>query len=419
MRRHGILAGIAVLACTLTLAVGWWSKARCLGDGSWTGSEEYLAWCYTDIFPQWGIERLSEGAVPYLDHPVEYPVLTGAQMWLAQQVTQQFPAGAQAVAFFHVTAAMNALLSLGVLLLLARAPVPPRRLLWWALAPALAVYAFLNWDPLAVLLLTAAIVYHLRDRDLAAGVAAGLGVAAKLVPGVVIPLIVGARLAQGRRRDALVHLGGAAAAWLVVNLPILVVAPQGWLRFLELNRERPANFDSLWYLAERVRGASFSVSTLNTGSAVLFAALTLVILAVGTRNRGPAQWWSLALPILAAFLLTNKVYSPQYSLWLLPLAALSLRRLAPFAGFLVADLALFLVEFPFLGGVGGAAPAPGYDLFAVVLLLRSAMLAWVLVESTLDHDAALTARRPPPATAADPAPAPAEGTVPHEAEHRV
>jgi uncharacterized membrane protein len=383
MHRQRIVAALAVVACCLTLAVGWWSKARCLADGGWTGAEEYLGWCYTDVVPLWGVERLSEGAVPYFDHPVEYPVLTGAQMWLAQQVAELAQPPVRGVAFFHVTAVLNAALSLAVLWLLAAARAPAGRLWWWALAPALAVYFVLNWDPLAVALLLAAIVLHQRDRDLGAGIAAGLGVAAKLFPGVLIPLVVAARLAQGRRRDAVRHLVGAAGAWLVVNVPVALAAPSGWARFFTLNQERPANFDSLWYLVERLRGAPFDLSTLNRLTAGSFLLLALIVAVVGARRRDPSQWWSLALPVLCAFLLTNKVYSPQYTLWILPLAALSLRRLAPYAAFLVADLLAFLVEFPFLGGVGGATPAPGYDLLAAALLVRAATLCWIMVESTV------------------------------------
>ncbi len=381
---------LAVAACCLTLALGWWSKARCLTDGDWTGGEEYLGWCYTDVFPLWWGERLSEGAVPYLDHPVEYPVLTGAQMWLGQQFAELADPAVRPQAFFHATAAMNAVLSLGVLALLARS-LPAGRLWWWSLAPALAVYAFLNWDPLAVALLTAAVVLHLRGRDLGAGVAAGLGVAAKLFPGVLIPLVIVARLAQRQPRRAVRHLAGGLGAWLLVNVPVLLAAPEGWLRFFVLNRKRGANFDSLWYLLEQARGEPFELSTLNLLVAATFAAVALVVFVVGARRRDPSEWWSLALPILCAFLLTNKVYSPQYTLWILPLAALSLPRLAPYAAFLVADLLLFLVEFPFLGGLGGYTPAPGFSLFAAALLVRAATLAWLLVESTLHHDPSLTA----------------------------
>ncbi|MDQ3973908.1 MAG: thiamine pyrophosphate-dependent enzyme, partial [Actinomycetota bacterium] len=165
------------LVCLATVLVGWWSKARCL-DGGWTAGEQYLEWCYTDVYPLWYAERLDAGAVPYLDHPVEYPVLTGAQMWAAAQAAQRFPPPARARVFYHVTAALGAVFAVGVLALLGWAGLGPARAAWWAAAPTLAAYAFLNWDPAAVFLLTLAVVLHLRGHDGWAGVAAGLGAAA-------------------------------------------------------------------------------------------------------------------------------------------------------------------------------------------------------------------------------------------------
>jgi uncharacterized membrane protein len=389
LRRAGV---VVVALCLLTLVAGWWSKARCLDDGTWSDDEQYLEWCYTDIFPLWFAERLSDGAVPYLDHPVEYPVLTGAQLWAGYQLVRPFPPEDRPVAFFHVTAALNALFCLGVLVLLAAAGLPRRRLLWWALTPTLAIHAFINWDALPVLLLTAAIVLHLRGRDLAAGVAAGLGTAAKLIPGVLVPVVVLARWAQGRRRDAVGHVAAALTTWVLVNLPIAVAAPAGWLRFFQLNRDRNADWDSLWFLAEEVRGSTLSPDLVNAGSALLLVIGAAVILAVGTRRRDPSQWWSLSLPLLVWFLLTNKVYSPQYSLWLIPLMALSLRGAAPFAAFLVADTLAFAIRFPYLAGVAGVdADTPGYPLYGVAILVRAAILLWILAESTLHHDPALTA----------------------------
>jgi uncharacterized membrane protein len=372
--------GAVVALCVVTLLVGWWTKGRCLGDGTWNGGEEWTGWCYTDVFPLWFAERLSEGATPYVDHPVEYPVLIGAQMWVTQQLVEVVDGGA--VAFYHLTALLGAPLLLWTLFLLHDQGVPPSRLAWFAVAPTLAIYAFLNWDPLAVLLFVAAIAAHRRGADGWAGVWAGLGTAAKLFPAVLVPLVVLARLGQGRWRDALRHVGAALATWLVVNLPVLVAAPQGWGRFWQLNRERPANFDSLWYLAEQLRGAPFDRSLINAASAVVLLAAGVAIVAVGRRVYPPAEYWRLALPALCAFLLVNKVYSPQYSLWILPLLPLVLPRLAPFAAFAVADLLVWVVEFPFLGGVVDAVEqAPGYEVVAFAVVVRALALVWILVES--------------------------------------
>lgn len=377
--------------CILTVLFGWYTKAHCLDDRAWTDGEEYASWCYNDPFPLWGVERLAEGAVPYLDHPVEYPVLTGLQMWVAQQGVQAI--GGDGTTFYHLTALIDGVAALGVLVLLASTGLPRRRLLWWALAPSMIVYMSLNWDPLPVACLVAAVALHLRDRNLASGVAAGLGVAAKLTPGVVIPFIALGLLRVGRPREAAKHVGGAAAAWLVVNLPVALAAPEGWRRFYALNRERTANFESLWYLAQELRDAQFDVGTINNLSALLVVVGWSIIVLVGGRRRPPSQWWSLALPALVWFLLVNKVYSPQYSLWILPLMAMSLRRFGPFVAFLIADLAVFGVSYPFFLSLSGTPGAPGYSILAAAALLRAAVLLWILVESTLDHDDGLVEQR--------------------------
>lgn len=395
-RRVGVALVVAV--CFLALVAGWWTKARCLADdGNWTQGEEYVRWCYSDVFPLWFAERLNEGAVPYVDHPVEYPVLTGAQMYVAAQVVELGEEAGRPRAFYDVTSVINVVASLGVLGLLAVAGLHPRRLLWWAAAPTLVVYATLNWDPAAILCMVGAIVLHLRGRDTLAGVAAGIGIAAKFLPGVVIPFIVLARLRQGNVRAAVAHAAAALGAWAVCNVPVALVAPEGWRRFFDLNRQRPADFDSLWFLAERIRGGVFEVSFINTWSAIGVVAGAVAITAVGIRRRDPSAYWELALPVFCWFLITNKVYSPQYSLWLLPLAALALRRLAPFAAFLVADLMVFAIRFPFFAGLTGSLQAPTYDILVVALLLRYGILAWILVESTLDHDPSLLGRRALPA----------------------
>lgn len=378
MERSRPALALTVVACCVVLAAGWWVKARCLDDGVWTGGEQYTSWCYTDVFPLWFAEHLDEGAVPYLDHPVEYPVLTGAQMWAVAQAVED--ADDPAVAFFHATAALAAAAALGTLALLALAGLPARRLLWWAAAPTLALAAFVNWDTVPVALLVAGVVAHRAHRDGLAGVAAGLGAAAKLFPAVLVPVVVVARLVQRRPRQALVHAGAAAAAWLAVNLPVALTAPGGWWQVVAFNRARPADWDSLWRLGEWLGGTGMAVATLNAASGAAFLVGGAAIVVVGTRTRPPWRLWEVTLPLLACLLLTSKVYSPQFSLWLLPLMPLTLTRLAPFVGFLAADAAVFLVRFPFLGGVEGWEPSLGYGWLAAAVVVRAAALGWVAVD---------------------------------------
>src|SRR5439155_25386812 len=101
--------------------------------------------------------------------------------------------------------------------------------------------------------------------------------------------------------------------------------------------------------------------------------------------------WHLGFPILVAFLLTNKVYSPQYGLWLLPWFALVLPDLRFFLAFEAADVAVFVTRFAFFGHYmaehagGGGVPSVGWTdgvtigFFQVAVLVRAAVLVACVV----------------------------------------
>ena len=78
---------VLLALATLTLLLGFGQKYPC-SDGQWTGHKQYTHACYSDVIPLWGVEGLSNGAVPYRDHAVEYPVLTGGFMWVTAELTR-------------------------------------------------------------------------------------------------------------------------------------------------------------------------------------------------------------------------------------------------------------------------------------------------------------------------------------------
>jgi hypothetical protein len=91
-----------------------------------------------------------------------------------------------------------------------------------------------------------------------------------------------------------------------------------------------------------VRGlGNYQLSVLNEMSAaalvVAFAAIALLALAAPRRPRLP----QLCFLLLAAFLMTNKVWSPQYVIWLVPLAVLARPRLWPYALWQLAEVGYF------------------------------------------------------------------------------
>lgn len=403
--RRGIGLGLVLLSLGVTLVLAYGTKAACVGE-AWTG-QQYTARCYTDITPLLGTEELAGGRLPYLEpcrggQPQcdEYPVLTMYAMRVAAWVSDDL------VGFFRVNAALLALAAVGVVLLLHRAV--GERALYVAAAPTLMAYAFMNWDLFAVVAATAASVLALRRRDLWAGVLFGVGVAAKLYPGLLLVAFLLDRWREGDRRGAGRLAAGAAGAWLALNLPFALLATEGWSRFFRFSAERTADWDSLWFAGCYLRSGTLGctdAATVNAGVAIAFVLSSVVVYAIKVRREPDFARWTFAFPLLALFLLTGKVYSPQFSLWLLPLFALVLPDVSLFLLFSIADVAVFLTRFSWFATYTGGDGVP-LEAFLLSVGARAAVLVACIVVWVLRPVAALAPPTAPTGdAAADPVPA--------------
>jgi uncharacterized membrane protein len=374
LRRFWTPLRVLLALTLLTLALAWLQKSPCQ-DGAWTEGRQYTHLCYSDVIPLYYTERLNEGAIPYVDHPVEYPVLTGAFMGVAAWLSDRLPVENAVQSYYNVTALLLAICMLVVTWSTFRLAGRRR----WdaaivALSPLLIVHAFTNWDLLAVALAGAAMVAWQGRRAGLAGVLLGLGTAAKLYPALFfIPLL--ALCWRSRQLPAFGRAAlGAAIAWSVVNLPIAALWPESWLRFLELNRERPADFDSLWYGLAQVVGGDDPAPKVNGVAAVAVLLALAAVFALGVLAPRRPRLPQLLFLVVAAFLLTNKVWSPQYSLWLLPLAVLARPSWRMLLAWQVTECLVWVPRLLWFLGTG----SKGVDynwFFGAVLLRDAAVLA--------------------------------------------
>ncbi|WP_433603664.1 glycosyltransferase family 87 protein [Nocardia sp. CA-135953] len=365
-------------------------------DGSltldWNNGRQYVAMCYSDTVPLYGAERLNEGAFPYKKEwteqtpdggretrYMEYPVLSGLYQYASMQVAKTWdasplPGALQVVIYFNVVAVGLAFAWL--VTVWASAQLAGRRI--WdaalvACSPLVIVHAFTNFDALATAFAATGLLAWARRRPLLAGLLLGLGGAAKLYPLLLLgPIVVLCLRADPRQRVPSARLGlrlsdidsvrtaltwlretpyrtqflsarplgaaaltvaAAAGTWLVVNLPIALLYPNGWREFFRLNTTRHADPDSIYNVITSFTGwAGFDgeighaeqPTILNLVSLLVFVAACAAIAYIALTAPRRPRVAQLCFLVVAAFLITNKVWSPQYSLWLVPLAVLAL-----------------------------------------------------------------------------------------------
>ncbi|MGH8922465.1 MAG: hypothetical protein ACRD0H_29695, partial [Actinomycetes bacterium] len=125
-----------------------------------------------------------------------------------------------------------------------------------------------------------------------------------------------------------------------------VLFPAGWAEFFRLNSRRGADPDSLYNVVSVFTGwpgfdgmlvSGQHPAVLNLVSAGLFLLACLGISWVALAASRRPRLGQLCFLVVCAFLLTNKVWSPQYSLWLVPLAVLALPRWKPLLAWMILD----------------------------------------------------------------------------------
>ncbi|WP_019631622.1 glycosyltransferase family 87 protein [Actinomadura atramentaria] len=341
-----VLTGAAALVCLL----GWLQKQPCARAG-FDFVKTTTNGCYTDVYPLYFARGLSDGKVPYFDsfsgtdiHYVEYPVLSGFFMQVVALLVKPFGVGDRGMAFYDVTVGLLGLLAIAAVL--ATAYVAGRRSLraglMVALSPALLLTASINWDLLAVALSALALWAWSARRPALAGALLGLAVAAKFYPLLFLGPLVLLCLRAGRFRALGRLLAGTAASWLVVNVPVMLFAWDGWFEFYRFSQERGIDWGSIFFvLQDHGLSAATEHDTLNllgTGTfLVLAAGIAVLALCAPRRPRLP----QLMLLVLIAFMLPNKVWSPQYVLWLLPLVVLARPKLPAFVLWQAGEVVYF------------------------------------------------------------------------------
>jgi hypothetical protein len=352
--RDALLAAAVFVLTAATVTAVWQLSGRAVTDIA--------------LYHVYG-ERIADGLVPYRDFSFEYPPGALPALVLPALVTDSL------TAFRVVFAAEMAVAgAIGVVLLAAGLDrLGTRRgdrrvaLSVVALVPLLLGGVILTrFDLVPAAIVAGAMLLLVTGRLRAGALVTGVGIAVKLYPAVLVPLLAVVAWRRGARRELAAVVALAAVPILAVYVPFLLAAPDGVLDSLGRQLGRPLQIESLGagvlLVAHHAVGtslgwASGSGSQNLTGTAAgalavlqgiaQVAAVALVWVSFWRGAASPERFVRHAAAAVVAFVALSKVLSPQFLVWLVLLVPLvvGVRGRAPL-WLLTAACAVTAVWFP-------------------------------------------------------------------------
>ena len=258
---------------------------------------------YSDIFNEDRIGIEAAKKIPYLEKSIEYPVLTGFFIYLSWHLGKSL-LGYALITWIFLTLCM-ATTALVLYKLAHLLKISEERTYWFFIfAPSLIFFSIYNWDIVAVMLTVLAIYFFYNNKFGVSAAFLSLGFNAKLFPIVILPImLLKTNLKQGIKMTSIFLI-----IFLILNLYFIVNSFDVWKDTYTFHSLREPNTDSIWALTH------LKTTTINILSTALFLLSYLTLVYYNKKY----DFISLSFMSLLLFLIFNKIFSPQYLLWLLP-----------------------------------------------------------------------------------------------------
>ena len=348
---------------------------------TWATPDQYIHACYSDLPTLFGERGMIDNKWPYASDTksVEYPVLTGLVMYATSFVARS------PISYFNFNALLLALLFIAVVVLARK--IKPEYSYLVAVAPAMIASLYINWDLWAITSMLIAIYWFDKEKYKWSALALGISISTKFMPLFLLLPIFLILWRKNRIREIAQYSGIVIASWLAINLPVALTTPQGWWRFYDLNLSRGADWGSPW-LAFSILGINLANLNYLTFLALL-AGLTIITLIFFEFSITPTLA-QMSFILLAVVMIVSKVYSPQYVLWLTPLAILGLNKKSVHAFWIWqgGEVIYHIAIWQHLATVTGAPfglPAKGYALLTLLRIATTIYLVAVMARRAIEN----------------------------------
>ena len=371
----------ALLALTILAALLSFTKfSHCEGT-NWATPDQYIHACYSDLPSLFGERGMVDNKWPYTSdtNAVEYPVLTGLVMYATSFLAHS------PISYFNFNVFLLALLFIGLVFIVYR--IKPEFTYLLPVAPAMVASLYINWDLWAIITMMLAIYLFDRKQYTYSSLALAVSISTKFMPVFLLLPILFILWRSNQIRELVKYALTTGALWLAINLPFALTTPTGWWRFYKLNMEREADWGSLWLAFSQL---GLGLANLNyLAILLLLIGLTSFVTFLFELKNTPTLA-SVAFIVLAIVMLASKVYSPQYVLWLTPLAVIAFSNKKDLHAFWIWQIAETLYHVAiwqhlalFTGAKFGLQQG-GYATITLIRIAATIYLAWVLIKRALE-----------------------------------
>jgi uncharacterized membrane protein len=252
-----------------------------------------------------------------LQHPVEYPALTGLIMWLLSFLVS--PSETAVYDYYRITAAFQiVLLAISAYLILKLAG--KKYGFYFILAPAVLYSLNRNWDIWAIAAMLLAIYLFEKKSFHLSAILLAVSIATKFFPIVLMLPIMIIFLKNKQLKLFIRYALITTLAWVVINLPFVLINYVGWVYFYKFSAERGLGSASFFEIANII------LPSITFNSIHFYILNVLTLLAVTTyllKLKSIPTLAATSFFVMFGFILFNKQYSMQYVIWLSSLAVLT------------------------------------------------------------------------------------------------